>query len=526
MSRKTRGAGKYGPLGRQLNLIWATIFGLISGFCYLLSFPSRFGSHWAFGWVSIFLIIGVFYRMRPRPALWFALVQILTFNLCQLYWISISMQWIVPWLALVVIVSANTFLWAAISIWARGRLAAFPWLVFSALTYAGFESWRGHFPWTGMPWGFLAYAQVDSPLKGWAPFLGKTALSAGCFFLIGLLAIGIGPRRRLSQRVGLLLSLVIIGASAAGYPNWTSSNNSAQGHPEPTLKLATIQGNSLFPISKSLETPNQLLRNHIEQTDKTDLSGVQVVLWPEQAADQDPETNLEARRLLQQLTNRLDAPLLFGTTSVEETAGYNRYLAADDSPDYQVIYTKRSPVPFGEYLPFRSWLTKWFPQLNQLLPVDMLPGTEVGIYQVNTADTSVKLGINICFEVALEDLVQQSVEAGGQVLVFPTSNASFGYSAQSAQQLQIMQFRALEFHRPAVQSALTGISAVVDENGQVLKRTDLFTARSIVAEVSAQSDLTWAARYAHKIDFAFRWGSLALLAMLMLSRLWVSRHSK
>ena len=127
------------------------------------------------------------------------------------------------------------------------------------------------------------------------------------------------------------------------------------------------------------------------------------------------------------------------------------------------IYTKREPVPFGEFLPARPLISKLFPEQVIMLPRDMVPGKSPGVTPIGDA----QVGAKICFEVAIDALVRDTVHAGANLLYFPTNNSSFGYSYQSRQQLQIARFRALEYDRSSVQVAVGGVSALINPEGQV-----------------------------------------------------------
>ncbi len=82
----------------------------------------------------------------------------------------------------------------------------------------------------------------------------------------------------------------------------------------------------------------------------------------------------------------------------------------------------------------------------------------------------------ICFEVAYDGLVRDTVRAGGEVLVVQTNNATFGWSDESTQQLAMSRVRAIEHGRATVQISTVGVSAVIEPNGVVTQSTELFTA--------------------------------------------------
>jgi apolipoprotein N-acyltransferase len=68
-------------------------------------------------------------------------------------------------------------------------------------------------------------------------------------------------------------------------------------------------------------------------------------------------------------------------------------------------------------------------------------------------------------------------------LVVQTNSATFGTSAESAQQLSISRIRAIEHSRNILSVSTTGYSAVIDYNGRVLQKTSMATAEYLHATV-------------------------------------------
>ena len=93
---------------------------------------------------------------------------------------------------------------------------------------------------------------------------------------------------------------------------------------------------------------------------------------------------------------------------------------------------KRHPVPFAEYIPLRSLARRVSSEVDRVQR-DMVAGTSVGVLDI----AGVPVADVICFEIAYDDLVRDTVLAGGQVTV-QTNNATFGRSAESAQQLEMV----------------------------------------------------------------------------------------
>jgi apolipoprotein N-acyltransferase len=97
---------------------------------------------------------------------------------------------------------------------------------------------------------------------------------------------------------------------------------------------------------------------------------------------------------------------------------------------------------------------------------DFLPGDQVGVLRLGP----VPVGATICFEVAYDDLVRDSVRAGAGLLVVQTNNATFN-EAEARQQLAMVRLRAVEHGRPALMASTVGVSGFVTTSGAVLDAT-------------------------------------------------------
>ena len=84
------------------------------------------------------------------------------------------------------------------------------------------------------------------------------------------------------------------------------------------------------------------------------------------------------------------------------------------------------------------------------------------------------VGSVICFESAFGPLVRESVRDGAEAIVVSTNNRSYRRSGNTEQHLALSQLRAAETARPVVQASVSGISAVIDADGNVSDRTKLF----------------------------------------------------
>lgn len=488
-------------VGRLIKGFWAVVAAAAIALGLLLAFPSAWGSYWLCAWLAMGLWLLILRRARRRYALAISALAALIFFLVLFRWVSVSLGFSTPWIALALCETLFLTLWSG-SVLAVRRLTTPLWTLWTAFSFAGIEAWRAAFPWTGMPWGMLGFSQVDSPIKGWIPLLGENGMA---FLMVGILAALVSVTWKISMPnlVTAGLALLVVIASGSGLPSLPSSKDS------PKLQVTAMQGGVSWPIDSTYSRPGTILAGHLAQARNSDLSGTQLVLWGEQAGDIDPRSDAAWGKELRAWQAGQQIPLLFGTLVYQEKTTSNQVLKLEDG-SFSQVYSKREPVPFGEFLPARPFISKIFPEQVKMLPRDMIPGKKPGVAAVGDA----RVGANICFEVAIDSLVRDTVNAGANLLYFPTNNSSFGYSYQSRQQLQIARFRALEYDRSSAQVAVGGVSALVNPEGQVLAGSGLFRADTLKAALPLRDTLTFQARFGSGLNAFFRFGVIVGLLLV------------
>ncbi len=126
-------------------------------------------------------------------------------------------------------------------------------------------------------------------------------------------------------------------------------------------------------------------------------------------------------------------------------------------------------MPFGEYVPFRRVLARWISRFDRI-PRDFAAGEAVGVLTLGPA----RIGDVICFEVAYDGVVRDTVLAGADLLVVQTNNATYGRTGQPEQQLAMSRLRAVEHGRTVLVAATSGISAVIAPDGRLVARSPEF----------------------------------------------------
>lgn len=475
---------------------WSALLAVLGGLLTWSAFPDL--GWWYAAAPGIALL---FLAMRRDSARWNALLGLLwglAFFVPLLTWADDAVG-VVPWLALSVAEAGFVALFGAAWSWARRgeavwRRASLQLVVFVVL-WVAVEELRSLWPFGGFPWGRLAFSQSDSPVLalarlGGAPLVSAVVVAAGVALALAWLAARRFALLPLLGRVGLAVGLVVVGLLV---PMGTRAEDG-------TLTVGAVQGNVSEPGLHAFDQRREVLDNHLAGTaallDQVQPGDLDVVLWPENGTDIDPQVDAEAAADIDAAAQAVGAPLLIGTIEYPASGGrYNTSLLWEPGVGPVARYSKQRPAPFAEYIPLRE-LVRPFSSAVDLVQHDMIAGTEPGVVPLESArlGRTVQIGDVICFEVAYDGIVREAVREGAEVLVVQTNNASFGFSPESTQQLAMSRFRAVELGRATVQVSTVGVSAVISPNGTVAQQTDLFTAEQLVARLPLRQSLTPAAQ--------------------------------
>ncbi|GAA3710405.1 apolipoprotein N-acyltransferase [Terrabacter ginsenosidimutans] len=434
-----------------------------------------------------------------------------------------------PWLALATLQALFLGLAGALYGWLSRRGSVRP-MAF-ALVWVVAEGFRARAPYGGFPWLKLAFGQADSPFGrlvalGGAPFVGSVvALSGALLALAAQHALSAVAERRgsvatsdrrwhlPSRRFALpAVSALVLGTVGLAVPLPTDG---------PSAQFLGVQGNVARPGLDFNAERRQVLDNHVaatlkaqEDVDAGRAPAPDLVVWPENASDIDPLRNADAKSLILETVDALKRPLIVGGL-LEEPVGFvsNVALLFEPGKGNTDRYVKRHPVPFAEYIPNRSfWRT--FSKEVDLVRRDFVQGPGPGVFRVTTASgQQVRAGLAICFEVAYDDIMRDAVQAGANVLVVQTNNATFGYTAESPQQLAISRLRAMEFGRSVVHVSTVGQSALITPDGTAHQVTSLFTQAVVRGALPLRDATTLATRVGEAPEWA---AAAALLTMLAL----------
>jgi apolipoprotein N-acyltransferase len=356
----------------------------------------------------------------------------------------------------------------------RGRPWAGPLLLFPSLWVLG--EWVRGWLFTGFPWLAVGYSQVDSPLAGLAPIAGVYGVSLAVALSAGLLwGAARWQGRERAAALGALAALWIVGG-ALFHLDWTHPT----GRP---LRATVVQANVRQSLKWDPEARIPTLRAYVEMTRAN--WGSDIIVWPETAV---PDfLNRVQQVFIDPLTTEAKeshTELVIGIP-VYDPAEHRYYNGLMSLGTVQDLYRKRHLVPFGEYMPFKSWLGP-LAQAFEIPMSDFSPGRagrpllRVGAYLA---------GVSICYEDAFPGEVVEAMPDAA-FLVNVSNDAWFGDSLAPHQHLEIARMRGLENGRWTLRATNTGISAVMDAKGRVVGRVPAFARGVYTAQIQPRAGAT------------------------------------
>ena len=538
MTRAVKAKAGGGPSSGLLP-VWLA---LGTGILLFLSFPGTVGL-WPAAWVALVPLLLAVKDVRPGVAARLGLLAGMVHYVSLLYWIIIVLGkygnlplWVsIPALLLLALyMSSYLALFCAIisRVW-KQRENLVVWVV--PLLWVGLDYVRS-FLFSGFPWQDLGYSQYK------ALMLIQTADLTGHFgitfhiVLVNsvtalLLVLWIANRssvqaaqpfltlrlRRAWFRAILPALCIILGVLGYNVLRYHQVSQMIAGSPK--MKIAVVQGNieqdQKWSPAMRLETIDRYRRLSEQAIARKD-GPPELLVWPETALPFLINDNPYYRRLKKSLLTKHKIWLLSGapfylevenkkSQQIKEYQSYNSAYLFTPEGEISGRYDKQHLVPFGEYVPFSSYVS--------------LPGPLVENSGNFSSGKPVKplscqgaaIGVLICFESIFPKLARDWTASGANLLVNITNDAWFGRSSAPWQHLSMAVIRAVENRRSLARAANTGVSALVDPLGRIIGASPLFQPFYLMAEVPLLQTNTIF------VSFGYHFGLLCLLASIVLA---------
>ncbi|MEU8408669.1 apolipoprotein N-acyltransferase [Micromonospora sp. NPDC048842] len=539
--------------GRPLPLRVAVTLAVAAGLALLVAFPPY--GVWPLAPVGVALLAAAAHRRRLRAGAGLGFLTGVAFFAPLLAWTNLHTGYL-PWVLLSLLQAGYLALLGAATAWVSPLVdrARWAWPALTGLLWVGQEALRDRTPFGGFPWGRLAFSQDGSPLLRLAALGGAPLVTFVVALIGGLLVTAVWrgwvtAQRRVAEpttapsdaapgaegpldgpaRPGgaaarrwtpvVVPAVVAVALTVGGLLVPVATAGSGD-----TVTVAIVQGN-VPRLGLDFNAQRQaVLNNHVDAT--IELAGQvaagqqrrpDLVVWPENSSDIDPLRNPTAGARISQAADTIGAPILVGAVLLGPDAGQVRNAGIlwrpGTGPDLGQLYTKRHPVPFAEYVPLRD-VARMVSKKVDLVRSDFVPGSTPGVVRAGP----VVLGDVICFEVAYDEVVRDTVTGGAQLLVVQTNNATFDV-AEARQQMAMVRLRAVEHGRPALMASTVGVSGFVAPDGRVSDATGFNTREVVVRQLRLDDGRTLATRLGWWPEVAFAaLAAAALVGAAMLRR--------
>jgi len=484
------------------------VAGVASGFLLWTAFPPA-----ELSWLAWIALVPLFWlatlrvaRFKTYLAAWFGGF---VFWVLALEWVRLSdPSAYLGWLLMALVFSLWWPGFLALTRWAVFRLRV-PLILAAPLIWVGLEYVRAYFL-SGFPWYYLAHSQYRRfyliQIADLTGSLGISflivvfnALLVDLFTLPLLHSSKTGTRLSARQHVRLCLVTILVGTTCC-YGALRVSTAAFRDGP----RLALLQSN-IAQRHKAKGDPNDIIAEFARLVARAldENEPVDLIVWPETAYPFgyiaiDPAVDsstlerqvrsisakigahewVEKQKLiaadLHRWADSTRVPMLVGSICYDhQKDAVEKYNSAIlFCPDVATIdlYHKMHLVPFGEYVPFIETL----PWLSILTPYhgEKVPSLSFGRKATCLELGAYRLAVSICFEDTVPQVIARffpgdKAARDPDVLINLSNDGWFHGSAELDMHLANSVFRAVEHRIPLARAVNTGLTALVDGNGEI-----------------------------------------------------------
>jgi apolipoprotein N-acyltransferase len=322
--------------------------------------------------------------------------------------------------------------------------------------------------WTAFPWLLTGYAQIDTPLAGFAPLVGVYGTGLMAATVAALLALLVLQPRRGAVAIAAIL-LVFAGGALCAKSTWSTP----VGAP---LRVAMLQGNVVQDEKWSNHARIRMLNWYKDQTREHWNSDL--IVWPETAIADSTENVAAYLANLKEWSASDRKDVLVGVVEGDFAKGgyFNSLVNLRGG-----AYHKRRLIPIVES---SSGLG-----LGDLLAIpasDFRAGEEA---QTPLLAGGVPIGASICFEIAFGSEIRRALP-DALLLVNVSNDGAFRDTGEPLQHHEIARFRALETGRYVVRVVNGGMSSIIGPRGEVTVSAPVGTEGVVTGEVQPLAGMT------------------------------------
>ncbi len=460
---------------------------VLSGLLYWLAFPGMDVWPLAFvAWVPLMLAMR---GQSVRRATLLGWTAGLTMNVAGFFWLQEMLRTFSGFPApvcflFVLVVCAYQGGRIGLLGWLYGRASARGWP--AALVFAGaFAASELVYPLL-FPWYYAATVHRAPVLTQLADVGGP--ILVGLVLVAANLALAEPLLARVERRkigIGIVGAGAVIVAFACCYGVLRIDAVDAATLAAPAATVGVVQAN--MGLMEKRNAFDEGLRRHLRLSRELLAQHVDFLVWSETSAMRAVRDDTY-RQELRGVSRLIGAPAIFGAVIVKPVSDergyvlYNSGVTSSADGTIESRYDKQYLLTFGEYLPFGEDLPvlyKWSPNSGHFSP-----GKSLDPLIVDLHGEKHPVSMLICYEDILPRFTNDAVRhADPELLVNMTNDAWFGDTVEPWEHLALAELRAVEHRRYLVRGTNSGVSAVVDPVGRVVKSSGTFRQEALSATI-------------------------------------------
>ncbi len=422
-----------------------------------------------------------------------------------------TISWIrhITWVGMIFVVLVMAVFYSLPFVLARLTRDVFPrwWLFSLPFAVAGLE-WVRSFDALAFPW--VIYGNSQACFPGLIQFADITSAFGVSWWVVMVNVVLFALlRKRTTLR---WVSLVLLFLVPLMYSRAVIHSAPEAGKP---ITVALIQGNVPPDEKWDVNMVQWNIDLYRSMSERAMAYHPDLLVWPETAIPAYILQEPYFRRMVQDFTDSTGVPVLTGLPAIDVKTEETWNAAGLFLPGRDEVqrYDKIHLVPFGEAFP----LDDVFPQIRkiELGQANWDEGTKTVVFD---SPRLPPFHVAICFESIFPDLNRKFIRKGSQFITVITNDVWFGPKSSPIQHAMISTLRAIEFHRPVVRCANTGVSMIIDPYGRIQQRSDTFVRTALTGTIAPRSDLTFYARYGNLFSMGCFLFTLILFVLSLSSR--------
>ncbi|MDR1511384.1 MAG: apolipoprotein N-acyltransferase [Endomicrobium sp.] len=432
-----------------------------------------------FAWVAFIPMIFVITKTGLKASFFYGFISGFVFNIFGLYWLVSMLQFNIGSYAQSIVASCAlwTYLalyWGIWSLWLNllisknilknafysNILLAF----FASCMWILLEYLRTYLL-TGFPWMLIGYSQFKfTEIIQIAEFTGVYGVSFLIVFCNLCLYFWLSKKKenlRYTNSYLFTVLLLIVGFSIFGLIR--ASKFRSLGDRE--FIVAVVQPNIDQYRKWNSDYISSVLSDLKKYAFEISKIRADLVVWPETVFAGFINRDKYLYNSAKQITSIAGGLNIVGSFYNDEKNRHFNVVLAFENGNCKGMHKKNHLVVFGEFIPFKTFFSKFFGVLSQMN--DLMKGEDNEVF----SNGKMSVGSIICSENFFSNISRKFALSGAKVFTNHTNDAWFFDTAAPYQHFMMNVFRAIENRKSVMVSANSGISGIIESSGIIIEKT-------------------------------------------------------